>query len=517
MIALILTILPTLLWDESPATAPDLRAAGIHEIAVMGDAKAWSSTGVSAIHVDESKMIRLDSIGVDYQIDKAGATASPWINSNLWRMIRDPEASFVYTVPPKLLPLAVAEGYTGGARTYFRVRRRDLGDFAAPYRFLQQLHEAGLAARVNFTLLDDRSPEMEEIMNLLARRNLLFETVRGSPKRDGMQVRIGSREYPRKTAEDPYLFAAMVRSRVGDDNRLVRVYGTETVLVRVYGEDRHLRVHLLQYGSTAPQSIRVRVLGHYPRVSVSKFGASCSRVSEMVLDNSATEFTVPDIGPFAIVDLEKQEPGVLHSAKALHEVPLTADPASEFWNAAPPVRAGKNTFGKPAGAEMEVRSRWTADWLYLLYICPFDRLHLKPDPVTDRDTPGLWDWDVAEAFIGTDPSNAGHYFEFELSPQGEWVDLDISCSNDDPKHDTTWNSGYQVVARIDRDRRIWYGAMKIPMRALRSTPPEPGERFKLNLYRASGPPPQTKYVSWQPTYRRTFHGPDSFGMLMFDK
>ena len=52
-------------------------------------------------------------------------------------------------------------------------------------------------------------------MNLLVRRNLLFEPARGSPKKGEMRVRIGSPEYPRKAADDPYLFAAMVRSRHG--------------------------------------------------------------------------------------------------------------------------------------------------------------------------------------------------------------------------------------------------------------------------------------------------------------
>jgi hypothetical protein len=28
----------------------------------------------------------------------------------------------------------------------------------------------------------------------------------------------------------------------------------------------------------------------------------------------------------------------------------------------------------------EVRSRWTKDSLYLLYVCPYEELYLKPDP-----------------------------------------------------------------------------------------------------------------------------------------
>ncbi len=104
MIAVLLSILPLLLWDEGPATAPQLKKAGIQEIAVTRDANAWSSTGITANVIDPSKITRLDSIGVDYQIGAAGATAAPWVESNLWRMIRDPGASFLYDVKPRLSP-----------------------------------------------------------------------------------------------------------------------------------------------------------------------------------------------------------------------------------------------------------------------------------------------------------------------------------------------------------------------------------------------------------------------------
>src|SRR4051794_3457810 len=126
MIAVLLTILPTLLWDEGPATAPQLRNAGIQQIAVTHDPDAWSSTGISTELVSATALTPLDTVGVDYQVGTAGATAAPWVQSNLWRMIRSPKTSFLYAVPPNVLPLAVAEAYAGGAKTYFRVKREDL-------------------------------------------------------------------------------------------------------------------------------------------------------------------------------------------------------------------------------------------------------------------------------------------------------------------------------------------------------------------------------------------------------
>ena len=45
------------------------------------------------------------------------------------------------------------------------------------------------------------------------------------------------------------------------------------------------------------------------------------------------------------------------------------------------------------------------------------------------ETPRLWNWDVAEAFIGSDFERIGFYKEFQVSPQGEWVDLAIDRDN----------------------------------------------------------------------------------------
>ena len=56
---------------------------------------------------------------------------------------------------------------------------------------------------------------------------------------------------------------------------------------------------------------------------------------------------------------------------------------------------------------------------------------------------------MAEVFIGSDFKNIRRYKEFEISPQGEWVDLDINL--DAPRHEDgwVWNSGFQASARID--------------------------------------------------------------------
>ncbi len=509
MIALLLSILPLLLWDENPATAPDLKKAGIERIAVSGDPSSWSGTGIAAVRADASQMERLDTPGVDYQPGVAGATGAPWINSNLWRMIRDRGRDYLYEPPASSLPLAMAEAYTGGAKCYFRVKREDLDRFAALLRFFEGIDGPALPDRTNFDLVDDGSADMDEIMNLLVRRNLLFEPVRGHAAGGRMEVR--------KSEDDPYLFAAKIRSRIGDDKRLIRLYGSDTTLARLFGDDRHARVNLVQYGRNPARGIRVRVLGHYRRIYLNTPDDELALAQDIATDETGTEFSIPVLKTFATADLDASEPGVLHSSRANSDAALTADPDSAFWRSAPRVLVPKDPFGRPTGSgPTEIRSRWTGDSLYLLYICPFQELYLKPDPVTDRDTSLLWDWDVAEAFIGIPGDSIFHYREFEMSPQSEWVDLDIDRAHPKPDFGMSWNSGFEVKARIDRSRKTWYGEMRIPMASLAMSSPKPGDVFRLGLYRIEGPPPNRKYGSWQPLYRGTYHTPESFGTLALD-
>src|SRR5208283_3704205 len=104
---------------------------------------------------------------------------------------------------------------------------------------------------------------------------------------------------------------------------------------------------------------------------------------------------------------------VILSMHAVKDVPLTADPNSAFWKSAKPIYATGDTMGKNVpGHGTEIRSRWTADNVYFLFICPYQELYPKPDPVTDKETNKLWNYDVAEVFVGWDYKNIHRYKEF---------------------------------------------------------------------------------------------------------
>ena len=194
---------------------------------------------------------------------------------------------------------------------------------------------------------------------------------------------------------------------------------------------------------------------------------------------------------------------------------LSADPSAPFWTDAPRVRSQADQYGRPVpGYELEVRSRWTKQDLYLLFICHHQSLlYLKPNPSQTTETNELWNWDVAEAFIGDDFKQIEQYKEFEVSPQGEWVDLAINRLPHSTELAVRWNSGFEVKAKTNPGGGVWYGEMRIPFSAISKAAPHDGLELRANFYQMQGELPDRKQIAWQPTYSSTFHVPKAFGRI----
>ena len=198
---------------------------------------------------------------------------------------------------------------------------------------------------------------------------------------------------------------------------------------------------------------------------------------------------------------------VLPSRRSTRDFRLTANPEAPQWRDIVPAIARNDNYGRPVPLPpTEIRSRWTKQNLYLLFSCPYDVLHLKPQPDISHRTSRLWEWDVAEAFIGSDPVHPERYREFEVSPQGEWLDLAIDLANPAPDNAPSWGSGFRVKARIDAVRKVWYGEMRIPLSAF------DGKPSRLGLFRMQG----KREILWTPTQNRSFHVPESFGTLQLE-
>ena len=212
--------------------------------------------------------------------------------------------------------------------------------------------------------------------------------------------------------------------------------------------------------------------------------------------------------------ISQEHKPVFFSIHSERDVSLNADPNSEFWSAAQPVFMKVDMNGSPVPEyRTEVRSRWTKDSIYFLFVCPFKQLYLKPNPDTSRETYELWNWNVAEVFIGSDFKNIRRYKEFEISPQGEWIDLDIDLAKPHHEEGWVWNSGFEHTARIDKSKSTWYAAVRIPFSALDTPNPASGTTFRVNLFRTEGGPDHGKEILWQPTMAKTFHVPERFGLL----
>lgn len=196
------------------------------------------------------------------------------------------------------------------------------------------------------------------------------------------------------------------------------------------------------------------------------------------------------------------------------DISVDTSPESPFWRDARSIVADRDTYG---GAlpdhRTKVLSRWTRQNLYFLFVCPYVQLYLKPDPKTDVETNQLWNWDVAEVFIGSDFQNIRHYREFEVSPQGEWVDLDINRDAPHPEQGWLWQSNMTAAARIDAPLKTWYAYMRIPYASIDSRPAAAGNKLRVNFFRCEGHGPSRIFLTWQPTMSATFHIPEKFGLL----
>lgn len=130
----------------------------------------------------------------------------------------------------------------------------------------------------------------------------------------------------------------------------------------------------------------------------------------------------------------------------------------------------------------------------------------------------LWDRDVVEVFLGDDWKNIRHYREYEVAPTGDWIDLAIDL--DKKGGDRSWRSGGTTSARIDEKAKVWYSAMKIPLKSVSEAAVTAGVRWRMSLYRIQGQGAGAvrHFLCWQPTCvlnRDPNHVPENFGTLIF--
>jgi Carbohydrate-binding family 9 len=188
-------------------------------------------------------------------------------------------------------------------------------------------------------------------------------------------------------------------------------------------------------------------------------------------------------------------------------------PAPTAWEKAPAVRFAADWQGENSdpGRETEVRLLWTRETLFLRFVAKYRELNLFPDARSDGWRDQLWDRDVAEVFLQPDDRDPFVYKELEVSPNGFWIDLNISHGQREEM-----KSGLRRRVVLDSKGHTWTAELAVPMRSL--TPMfDLGKKWRVNFYRVEGKAEPRFYAAWSPTMtpQPNFHVPDKFGYLEF--
>jgi len=204
-------------------------------------------------------------------------------------------------------------------------------------------------------------------------------------------------------------------------------------------------------------------------------------------------------------------PSEIVGLKVSRDIKLDSRNPAPEWHHTEPIRFCTDWQGKNPDPtlETEVRVLWSDTTFYLRFVCRYQTLFLFDDSDSSGRRDHLWDRDVAEAFLQPRPSPERYYKEFEVAPNGMWIDLDIS-----PSGLTDLKSG--LKRSVHTNERIWVAEMAIPMRTL-TINFDPAQPWHANFYRVEGRSEPRQYLAWRATRtpQPNFHVPEAFGRLRF--
>ena len=311
MTPLLLAVLaagPCVYWTQGVESRSTLDSAGVKHICVAADqVDAWRALGFSASPLAPSELTSREALpipGITARAGVASPTRSPWVVANGWRFVRTPSAKYAYNVPAGKAALAAAEVFAYGADAVLTVDPADLKSVGTMMTFFESVPPLDLLPVADFAVVDDGSPVTGEVMNLLSRRNLLFQVVHAPSPTLKINIAVGSPDYPREQAADPSAFAQKIRAQLTDEQRSLRVYGSEVVICRLTGNGKAARLHLLNYGGRDIEGLRIRVRGAYRAGEAYIAGTGRASLEDQVVADGTTEFTVSRLATYAVIDLK---------------------------------------------------------------------------------------------------------------------------------------------------------------------------------------------------------------------
>lgn len=189
------------------------------------------------------------------------------------------------------------------------------------------------------------------------------------------------------------------------------------------------------------------------------------------------------------------------------------------WRLMPRASFDHNYTGKKRYPELktEVASLWSDKYVYFAFWCKYREINVYQGEDAAKERWELWERDVVEVFINPEPEKVNHYYEFEVAPNNQWLDLEINLDKN-PFNDAGWNSGFEHAVRIDKERHLWMCEMRIPLSAMK-TRIVPNSQWRGNFYRAegTGSDEQRSLLAWSAVVARpeAFHNPSRFGIIRF--
>ncbi|MGI8493830.1 MAG: carbohydrate-binding family 9-like protein [Pyrinomonadaceae bacterium] len=192
---------------------------------------------------------------------------------------------------------------------------------------------------------------------------------------------------------------------------------------------------------------------------------------------------------------------------------------NKAWKSASETLIDKYWSGEnaPNGRQFKTKILWSDSAIYVR----FEANQTEPRIVSEKanltgKTRGLWDRDVCEIFLAPNRAGFRKYFEFEIAPNGEWIDLGIYQKPDERITDWDYSSGMKSAAKIGKDKVVT--AIKVDWKAFGKVP-KAGDVWLGNIFRAVGKDPTRGYLAWQPTLTKeaSFHVPERFGEFEFVK
>ena len=211
----------------------------------------------------------------------------------------------------------------------------------------------------------------------------------------------------------------------------------------------------------------------------------------------------------------------IHSMFTSQDFTPDGDLGKMLWRNVEWVKFDRDAYGGPAypQAETAVAALWTDHSIYFAFRCKYSILHIYEgeDPAKERWE--LWNRDVVEVFINPEPRRVTHYYEFEVAPNNQWIDLEIDHSKS-PFYDPSWASGFEHATRVNVDSHYWTCEMRIPLVSIGVRQVRAGDNWRVNFFRFDGlgDDSQRRSISWVSIPGgNTFHTPTRFGLIDYLK